>query len=752
MKFIWKKVFLLLAVIVLLTGCGKGEGTKEASGNTGEDKPEYVYLPEYYSINEYAEWIGEISKTGNYIYFSTNTWDEETGVSSTKLFQYDISAKSAQELPFVIEGTSKYMQNFWVMEDGSLEAVLSEYKVENESTGEGRNYYYLSRYDAEGQLINEYDITETVMGNSEWGYMQSPQIDSQGNLYFYDGEKSVKGISAEGQPTIKLDLEGYVQSIALTGDGRLFLAYYGNTGTGEMVVKEADVTTGQLSEALENLPVSLNSVELFGGIKENALYIESGSDVYEYDLETKQAVKLFNWLDMDINSDSISTLEQIDENTFCTLMREYSEESQDYQLVFITKTKNEGLPEKKILTMAVSWEDYSVKNAIIKFNRNSDTHRITLKVYNSTGDQISSELLNADIAAGNIPDIIDVGIMDCQSLIKNGVITDLTPLMANDTEVKRDSLVESALTSFSEEDKLYAIPTTFSISTLMGKTSALNGMTSWNLEQYKDFIAQLPEGTEVMSYASKDNVFYMMLNQTLDKFIDWKTGNCSFNSEEFISLLEFANTFPQEINYNEDENLPEKVQSNKMALLDIGISSVEEYQMYLLMFGEPVTCIGFPTESGSGTRLQTNSNAFAITEACTDKEGAWSFIRNFYTMEGQNSRSNWGFPILKDALEKQFEEAMKPEYITLEDGTKEETEKTSWGYDDWEAKIYAATPEQIEELRNLINNAEGVSSGNNAVISILQEEVGAYFEGQKSAQDVANIIQSRVTIYVSENQ
>ena len=41
---------------------------------------------------------------------------------------------------------------------------------------------------------------------------------------------------------------------------------------------------------------------------------------------------------------------------------------------------------------------------------------------------------------------------------------------------------------------------------------------------------------------------------------------------------------------------------------------------------------------------------------------------------------------------------------------------------------------------------------NPGIYTILQEEAEEYFEGQKSVQDVVNVIQSRVNIYLSENQ
>jgi hypothetical protein len=37
-------------------------------------------------------------------------------------------------------------------------------------------------------------------------------------------------------------------------------------------------------------------------------------------------------------------------------------------------------------------------------------------------------------------------------------------------------------------------------------------------------------------------------------------------------------------------------------------------------------------------------------------------------------------------------------------------------------------------------------------MAIVQEEAGAFFAGQKSAQAVADVIQSRVSLYVAESR
>ena len=48
----------------------------------------------------------------------------------------------------------------------------------------------------------------------------------------------------------------------------------------------------------------------------------------------------------------------------------------------------------------------------------------------------------------------------------------------------------------------------------------------------------------------------------------------------------------------------------------------------------------------------------------------------------------------------------------------------------------------------------GVSpnASDDEIKKIIEEESGAFFAGKKSVNDVANIIQSRVELYISENK
>ena len=139
------------------------------------------------------------------------------------------------------------------------------------------------------------------------------------------------------------------------------------------------------------------------------------------------------------------------------------------------------------------------------------------------------------------------------------------------------------------------------------------------------------------------------------------------------------------------------------------------------------------------------------------KDGAWEFMKTLISEEYQASlvreHGNWGFPIKKSALEAQFEMDMTPVYYTDENGKQVEEMKTSWGYDDFNIDIYAATEEEIKQVKELIASADKLSGNvNEQLVNIVTEETEAFFKGQKSAADTAGVIQNRIQIYVNENR
>ena len=60
-------------------------------------------------------------------------------------------------------------------------------------------------------------------------------------------------------------------------------------------------------------------------------------------------------------------------------------------------------------------------------------------------------------------------------------------------------------------------------------------------------------------------------------------------------------------------------------------------------------------------------------------------------------------------------------------------------------------PVQIEAAKKIYESATGAIFYDEKILEIIREEIEPFFEGQKTAEEVANIIQSRVGIYLAEN-
>ena len=67
-------------------------------------------------------------------------------------------------------------------------------------------------------------------------------------------------------------------------------------------------------------------------------------------------------------------------------------------------------------------------------------------------------------------------------------------------------------------------------------------------------------------------------------------------------------------------------------------------------------------------------------------------------------------------------------------------------------EIYAMTQEQMDEFMNFYHSIKTVSSYDTEIFSIVSDQAQAYFDGQRSAEETARLIQSRVSLYVAEQR
>ena len=307
------------------------------------------------------------------------------------------------------------------------------------------------------------------------------------------------------------------------------------------------------------------------------------------------------------------------------------------------------------------------------------------------------------------------------------------------------------------DGKLYQVVSTFSIDTVAGRTEIVGDRTSWTLQELQEARAAMGDNVSIFGeYDVKADILNTCVAHGADGFIDWADKTCNFDSQEFIDMLNFANSFPKEFNWEDydwetSESEYSRLHSGKQMLTRAYIYSFDDVQYQKALHGGDITFIGYPTTTGNGSSFNIGSG-LAISAACKNTEAAWEFVRIYLTEEYQTKSGLWQFPTNKNAFEKYREESMKQEYTTdPETGEQIPVSDHSYGFSDGtEIQVYAMTQEEYDAFMRLYESCNSVTAYNQEINNIISEETAAFFDGQKTAEETASLIQNRISLYINE--
>jgi ABC-type glycerol-3-phosphate transport system substrate-binding protein len=445
---------------------------------------------------------------------------------------------------------------------------------------------------------------------------------------------------------------------------------------------------------------------------------------------------------------------EMSDGSYWLINQTYSTNSTKTELAILKETTYGELPPREHLTFGSLYVNANIRQAIVDFNKTNGKYRIRIEeFYNGEDWEAGQIAFNTALTRTNAPDLIDLTSANFAQLAAKKALEDLNPHF-DKSELNRADYLESAFNAYTVAGKLYAAMTEFSLGTLVGHASKLEGIDSWNMTEMIEWAKRYPEA-QLMNSTST-SILYELVFMSLDKFIDWESGKCDFTSDEFIEILDFAATFGDDYDsydYNDPDRIGthEGLQTGKYLLLSNNINDLNAMQMMDAMFdGEP-KYIGYPTESGSGIFFSP-SGALCISAKSKHKEGAFAFISYLLSdayQKGDENGYRYGIPVNKAAIEAMIVTATTP--LPGETAT---TSVNSWGWDDLNVQIFAAkNANYVDTFWDLLNRASGYRGGYETQINtIIQEETEAFFAGQKTAQEVAEIVQSRVQIYVNELQ
>ena len=846
----YRMIAALLAIVMLLgmfAGCSKNSdnttdpanpgsstGTKtETNDEKAASTSKYTYQAEFLPIPDNIQYVNTSTISGANLYFTGSiidgkqTYTDENGEEieydnyRSALFKMDIETGDCTELtefqlPEVPEGWmgSTDLNTIQAGADGTLWAIYGSYTyrynppadlAEDDSMynyyEEGENKTGLLHLDADGKEIKRIEFSQTDENGNSF-YVSSFFVDNSGNVYLSDWQ-SVYIYDQDGNKKTTVDLGENGGDLCELKAGVVGVSYYKNDEAkpeeSGRVFQEIDPATGKLTGDTVKLPDVAYS--FFPGDDVYDIYYDYNGNIYGYKFDTDTKDKVIDWIECDINSNNINSYSILPDGRVIAFENSYDDgmEKNNMQLIVMTRVDAASVVNKTVLTFACMYLDWNMRDAIVKFNRASNTHRIVVRDYSeyNTDDDYNAGIqkLNTEMLSGKLPDMIDINTysMPVEQYAAKGFLTDLYELIDADADLSRESFVQPVLKALESADgKLYQLPNTFAVSTAIALDKVAGDYDTWNLASVKDAMTKLQDGASVFDvYRTKTDILQTCISRNIDAFVDWENGSAHFDSDEFKALLEFANQFPETYDWEnatdeENDSAQNRMNSGKQLMTDMYVSSFEDMLYQLTGYNGGVKFVGYPSEDGTSNHTFQIDGSIAISSTCADKTAAWNFMKQFLTEDYQLGSDVWNFPINQKAFDQKMKDAMTEEYQTDENGnvmkdengnpiripkmtyyttdagggvafaaTTETAASTvviggSGVNEDGSISIYAMSQEQADQILDLINATTAVYGYDESILNIISDEAAAYFAGEKSLDDTANMIQSRVNLYVAE--
>lgn len=407
---------------------------------------------------------------------------------------------------------------------------------------------------------------------------------------------------------------------------------------------------------------------------------------------------------------------------------------------------SKGESEKITLRIAVMSLDESTRSIISSFNRYSDSIQLEPVVYAENYDFDSGmEQLRMEVMQGKAPDIIFTDGIDYEMLATKGAFENLYNNIKEDSELTKNEIVKSVLESYEEDENLYVIAPTFIIHTMWGGQSNVEDVSGISLDELTEFLnAKGKNINSIYGLATGDESALKALTaMELDSFIDWNDGTCNFECEEFYNLLEIVKNYE---GANIGGSLYNAIRSENVIFTFGTINSVEDYCMQCEIYGEKVGFIGYPTDSGFGSAIGL-INPVAINSKSENKEAAWEFVK-YYVINCETT----GFPVYVPKYEKMLNESLEIQYFNGGDAP-EKIAKASYSEPEGiSLYVYNADSEDVEAVRKLVEKTNRKYEYETDIQLIIEEEAAAFLQNQKTEQETAKIVQSRVSLFLEEKE
>lgn len=357
--------------------------------------------------------------------------------------------------------------------------------------------------------------------------------------------------------------------------------------------------------------------------------------------------------------------------------------------------------------------------------------------------------LAARMTAGEKPDLFLVGSEDLEILQDKGALADLRELLPGEL---LEQIFPGVLKSGMVGDKLCGIANETFVNTVAVSRDVWPEET-WS---FRDVMALLEGENAVDDFIgvfggrTQELLLFDLVLRDIragnSSLVDWEGKECYFDSEEFIGVLEFCKKYGL-VSEDRDkmtfEEIMEGIHNGNILAYGVG-GNLKFFSRDMAELGDDFHCVGFPTEGSYGGCVYC-SGYVAMNADGENQEAAVDFIQ--YLLSERVQRSIGIGTVRRDVLTD-----------NVRDGNTE-----SQGFGTYQSPVFQTKEREIipldgkpdgssflPEYLEILEKADYMPQQVDDLGMMVIEEAGAFFSGDKSAEEAARVIQSRVWVYLNE--
>ena len=734
-------IVIIAGLLLGLTGCGDSGEDNSSSVSVesvyeyvmSEDSVSYIYRndPSFKGVDG----VDDYYSNGEYIYFCRS--DEYNNVSLCRIDKNGTFEKLAD----INTSETEYVEMLVRSVDERVGVIISD------------DYNFkLLEYDGNG-LADKGDITSIVA--------------SKKNILLELYHVSDGYVAVTDNSIIKYDENLKEQSSVSSQIGCSCLDKNGNVVVAHNEVSARTTSQYEVTNILSVYDVSSGKIEnkfqtrsgdmsdLCTGVGDYDVFICS-SDIYGLNYSEKTEAKLVSLNDSGIVSADYGGFSMLDDQTMIASRINYDDYSAvdpttslifekfvpDSQMASATEALAAEQNEVTLAVLNGAYVNTDIKHMVNAYNEADRGYRIKMIEYSGSGYSDGATALGNDIANGNTPDIYDVsmntvGNMSLDQAVSKGLLEDVTPYLEADRDIEINDFIPSVFNTMKIDGGVYFLSPDFNVMCICTKEKNIGEGYGWTPAEWEEYVMSKPSNYAISSESKSEFIFNSYMSDILSDYVDWKTGGCFFESNDFKSILKTCNRGKTADGANSDEIidwLGEKISKDEFLMCQLPLSDASAYVWRKDKIGD-MGIKGFPTSSGSGIIAEYGLQ-IAMSSSSEKKEAVWDFMKFCMSKEvyDEGLISKLMLPVREDAYE-EFEKKLK----------------TGMEEDEIGIPVRPLTDKEISEYRDIIDNIGMREAYDINIMDIIRVEALPYFKGEKTVDEVCAAIQKKVYMYVNEN-